>query len=184
MEGKIRGLAGRRRSAGAWSAAAGGLLAGLIFLAGAAGTLLLTGAVGTDDASAYGKHNAGAKVWMFAEGYTGPGFDEWILVYNPPVPMGSGSDIKVRLTLSGSSDTVAYYDSPIIGTSERWSVRVNDICASHGYSGDVSITAASILDPDRAPFICERAMYFTYQTPEGPVTGGSQVLGYQEGLSE
>ena len=42
----------------------------------------------------------------------------------------------------------------------------------------------SILDPDRAPFICERAMYFTYQTPEGPVTGGSQVFGYQEGAAE
>ena len=63
-----------------------GLLAGLLFFAGVAGSLLLAGMARTDNAAAYGTHNAGAKTWMFAEGYTGPGFDEWILVYNPPAP--------------------------------------------------------------------------------------------------
>lgn len=161
-----------------------GLLTGLLFFAAAAGSLLLAGMARTEKASAYGTHNAGAKTWLFAEGYTGEGFDEYILVYNPIVPFGSGSEIKVRLGLTGPNGVIGYYDSPIIQSGQRWTVKINEICAGFGYEGDVSVAVNSILDPNRAPFVCERAMYYTYQTPLGPVTGGSQVLGYQEGAAE
>ncbi len=46
----------------------------------------------------------GAKTWFFAEGYTGPGFDEWILVYNPPENKGGvGVTISPVINMYGNT---------------------------------------------------------------------------------
>ncbi len=76
-----------------------GLLAGVIFLAAAAGTLVLVGItrsepVAAEEYEAAALPSITAKAWLFAEGYTGPGFEEYILVYNPPAGLG-GSGEKI-----------------------------------------------------------------------------------------
>lgn len=153
-----------------------GILSALLIMAGVLGALALGGVFSSERAEAYGAEGVGAKNWYFAEGYTGPGFEEWILIYNPSF-LGSGNNISPTINMYGNSGYIGRYDCPHIAPGQRFSVNINEACAHYGYSGDVSIV---VYHPDY-PFICERAMYYDYK---GQVTGGSQVFGYQEGATE
>jgi hypothetical protein len=157
-----------------------------VFLAGAVSALLVLGcmlgamaAAGvfrTEAAEAYGTDGVGAKRWYFAEGYTGPGFEEWILVYNPPKDFGgSGIYAGIHMSFYNNDGYFGYYDWTT-QPGQRASFNINDILSSLNYSGDVSIIVNS-----SQPIICERAMYFDYK---GQMAGGSQILGYQEGAAE
>ena len=154
-------------------------LAASLFLGAAAGSFLAVKAVRPDMAQAYGVNNQGARYWTFAEGYTGPGFEEWILVFNPPPAFGSGKDVQVMVSLFGNSGSIGHVELPVLAPGQRYSLNVNQVAESFGYSGDVSVIATSIGD-GYAPFICERALYFNYR---GSVSGGSHILGYQEGAN-
>jgi hypothetical protein len=117
----------------------------------------------------------GAKSWYFAEGYTGPGFEEWILIYNPPAAAGgSGQRIAPQVRMFGLQGEIGAYNTPGIDPGERLSLDIKSIAGSlYGYYGDISIY---VYNPDY-PFICERAMYWEYK---GKWAGGSTSLGYQE----
>ncbi len=156
------------------------LLAASLFLGAAAGAFMAVRAVRPQPAQAYGLNNQGAKSWTFAEGYTGPGFEEWILVFNPPGAFGSGKDILVKVSLFGNDGFIGTYELPVLMPGQRYSLNINQVAESFGYSGDVSVVAFSALGPDFAPFICERALYFDYK---GRVSGGSHLMGYQEAES-
>ncbi len=163
---------------------------GKVLLAGAVSALLISGCVlgamalwgvlGPDVAEAYGADGVGARRWYFAEGYTGPGFEEWILIFNPATAEGgSGYSVKPEIRMYGNDDFIGAYVTPPIQPGQRFSVSINDIASYYGYSGDVSV-AVQVL-PESPPFLCERAMYFNYR---GQITGGSQVLGYRECAAE
>jgi hypothetical protein len=156
-----------------------GLVSALLICASILGVLALAGVFHSEQAQAYGAEGVGAKNWYFAEGYTGPGFEEWILIYNPPGGAigGSGNAISPQIRMYGNAGEIGGYNLPRLEPGQRTSIDINEIAASYGYAGDVSIY---IQDPDY-PFICERALYFNYK---GQVTGGSQAFGYQEGANE
>lgn len=160
-----------------WKVFMAGVISALLVGASALGALALVGVFSPERAEAYGAEGVGAKQWYFAEGYTGPGFEEWILIYNPPVGYGSGNNVSPSIYMYGNSGYIGRYDCPSIQPGQRFSVNINEACAHYGYSGDVSIR---VTHPDY-PFLCERAMYYNYK---GQVSGGSQVLGYQEGAAE
>jgi hypothetical protein len=101
------------------------------------------------------------KEWLFAEGYTGAGFDEWLCVQNP-----CGSEANV---------TVTYYPQEgepltrphVVGPGKRYTVNVN---VDAGPEMMISAKVESDL-----PVICERPMYFNYN---GRWPGGHDVVGH------
>ena len=154
-----------------------GAVAALLIAGSLLGVLALAGVFSAEPAEAYGVDGVGAKTWFFAEGYTGPGFDEWILVYNPPENKGGvGVTISPVINMYGNAGPIGVYSVGDIAPGQRRSVNINAAAANYGYAGDVSIVVY-----DDRPFLCERAMYFNYG---GQITGGSQVFGYQEGANE
>lgn len=158
-----------------WKVFLAGALSALLIGASVLGALALVGVFSSEKAEAYGATGVGAKYWYFAEGYTGPGFEEWILLYNPPADVGgSGFGTDVYLHFYGPGGKIGAYIAAGIEPGQRRSVNVNEVLMEHyAYSGDVSIVAEN----DSFPFIAERALYFDYK---GQWTGGSQVLGYHE----
>ncbi len=157
---------------------AAGLLSALLAAGSVLGTLALAGLLRPQRAEAYGEEGVGAKTWFFAEGYTGPGFEEWILIYNPSTGMGgSGNKVRPTIHMYGNSGPIGVYDVPTLEPGQRSSININEVAKSlYGYEGDVSIVVEGL-----QPFICERALYFNYK---GQMTGGSHSLGYQEGATE
>ena len=101
-----------------------------------------------------------ATSWFFAEGYTGPGFVEYISVLNPQ----SGA-----ATLAFRFQTQEAGEKSFIGIAvpahTRSSFRVNDLLGA-GYQASLA------LESD-VPIVAERPMYFNY----GGWTGGSCVTG-------
>ncbi len=106
---------------------------------------------------------APAPTWYFAEGYTGPGFDEYICVLNP----GDGDanlTFKFQTQEAGEKD---YSGTPYVCPAHsRATFKVNDIL---GGAYQTSLE----LDSDQ-PIVAERPMYFTYA---GAWTGGHSVMG-------
>lgn len=153
---------------------AAGLLSALLVVAGVLGTLALAGVFRPQRAEAYGEEGVGSKTWFFAEGYTGPGFEEWILIYNPEEAAGgSGQPITPSIHMYGNNGYIGPYYVPTLQPRQRASININDVAKGlYGYEGDVSIVVEGL-----QPFICERALYFNYK---GQITGGSHSLGYQE----
>ncbi len=101
--------------------------------------------------------------WFFAEGYTGPGFEEWLCLMNP-----STVDSRVVATYiknDGDSITLAYQ----VPAHSRFTILVNEACAS----SEVSV----VLHASR-PVVAERPLYFIY----GKDAGGSAGVGFSPGL--
>ncbi len=99
--------------------------------------------------------------WFFAEGYTGPGFEEWLCIQNP-----------------GATDahlTITYYPeggAPITRThtvtrGTRYTVYVND-------DAGAGLNICTKVESDQ-PVIVERPMYFNFW---GIWDGGHDVVGY------
>lgn len=104
-----------------------------------------------------------SQTWYFAEGYTGGGFDEYILVLNP-----NAQDANVTFDFMKPDGSVYSQVFPALANS-RTTVYVD---AAPGMDNtDVSIR----LDSD-LPVVAERSMYFGY--PECP--GGHVQTGYTE----
>jgi subtilisin family serine protease len=104
-----------------------------------------------------------ANRWFFAEGYTGPGFDTWLLLFNP-------SDREVETSLSFlRSDGVELKDRAVLAPHARRTVHLDDLpglaCA------EVS-TEVSAPDPG---VVAERAMYFDYRGPDGLAADGGHA---------
>ena len=103
-----------------------------------------------------GHASAGAPAlrtsWFFAEGYTGPLFEQYLLLGNPgtaAVPVR-----VVYLLPAGPTPPVTY----VVAPRSRLTVRVNDETPAPGLS--LASTAVSmVLDAD-APIVAERAMWW------------------------
>ncbi len=104
--------------------------------------------------------NQASQVWYFAEGYTGPGFEEWLCIQNPhgdlvlgtvTYMLGDGSLREQALSLPANSRTTIMVNS-FIGVDQNVSAKVEA----------------------EKPVIAERPMYFNYR---GKWTGGHDVMG-------
>ncbi len=102
-----------------------------------------------------------AERWDLAEGYTGAGFETWILIQN--TSQYEAAEIRFAcMGGAGIASTRTYQLTP----GSRTTIYLNDI-TSHG---DVSV---SLYSANGVPVVVERAMYFDY----GGITGGSAGMG-------
>jgi hypothetical protein len=105
--------------------------------------------------------NTSATTWLFAEGYTGDNFEEWLCLQNP------GNDTaNVTITYYPKSGTPITKPQTVPPNS-RLTVNVN---TDAGSNLEVSARVTS----DR-PVIAERPMYFNYNAAW---TGGHDVVGF------
>ena len=113
-------------------------------------------------------HTTGAssasREWYFAEGYTGPGFDTYILVLNP---QGVTAHLELELmTPEGSERNVLE-----IPAGARRTVRLNDLLPG----AELATKVTSDL-----PVVAERAVYFDMADR----SGGSVAMGAQAAAEE
>jgi len=124
--------------------------------------------------------------WFLAEGYTGGGFDTWVLVMNP---YDNWQKLHVTYMTPEGTTVEKEYDCP---PRYRYSIKVDDqdpLLAATDVSTRVE---ACYMDPPGASsagctdgssgVAVERAMYFVYYSPGGgsPKSGGTCSIGFGE----
>jgi hypothetical protein len=144
-----------------WPAA--GLLAATLALVAAG-----LGAAGREPAPAWAAAGAGATSWYFAEGYTGPGFDEYLTILNPN---SAPADVRITYYLGGAAPVVR---TLTVGATRRATVAVHDAAQGVGRDREVGAKVESV---NGVGLIVERPMYFTYTGSMGAVTGGHDAMG-------
>lgn len=90
-----------------------------------------------------------SRRFYFAEGSTRPGFEEWLILFNPSET--ERAMVQVEMYEEGGARGEATLVVPPMG---RITKRVNDLTSSNG---DVSLEVAS-----EVPLFAERSQYFTY----------------------
>jgi thermitase len=103
-----------------------------------------------------------SSAWYFAEGYTGPGFDEWLLILNPYYYYSV--DARIDFFFADGTSTSRSFELP---PASRNTFKINDIVGSREVS--MRVTTSSDF-----PVMAERAMYFLYRDAWG---GGHSALG-------
>ncbi len=102
--------------------------------------------------------------WIFAEGYTGRGFEEYLCIMNPTaLPV----DVGIMFIFS---DGTTQPDAFSIGANTRTTVYVNDVVGSNR---EVSSIVYTLNETDM--ILAERPMYFNYN---GVWDGGHDVIGW------
>lgn len=95
--------------------------------------------------------------WLLPEGYTGKGFESWILISNL-----EDEPVTLRVEFLGESGTTVIRDYTISAHS-RYTIKENDILPGEGVS-------AEVIAPEGTLLVVEGAFYFSYQ---GSICGGS-----------
>lgn len=104
-----------------------------------------------------------AKDWYFAEGYTGPGFQQYLDIQNPgEYP----ANVTINYQLNGGGEVVK---NLAVAPKQRATVDVNGIAFGVGPGKEVSTRITS-----DAPVVAERPMYFLYG---GAVGGHHNAVG-------
>jgi hypothetical protein len=106
---------------------------------------------------------APGHLFLFAEGYTGGQFGEYLTLENPDATQTAVVTVRY-LPDDGSAPTTQVYR---VGPKSRSTVLTNSIMSARSFSMVVI---------SNQPIVAERPMYFAYN---GGQTGGSDVLGYQ-----
>jgi hypothetical protein len=109
------------------------------------------------------------KAWYFAEGYTGDGFDQSLIILNP-----HATDAQVTITyyLESGAPVIKNITVP---NRYRSIVLVYDAGLGVGRGKAVS---AKVETTHPNGVIAERPIYFTYNGSMGQVTGGHTVMGF------
>jgi len=107
--------------------------------------------------------NQPSKTWYFAEGYTGGGFDEYILVLNP-----QNQDAEVLFDFMKPDGSVYSQVFPV-GAKSRATVYVDS-------APDMDNTNVSLSLRSNLPVVAERSMYFGYND----INGGHAKPGVSE----
>ncbi len=108
---------------------------------------------------------ATAKTWYFAEGYTGPGFTEYITVLNPNT---SPADLTLRFQTQEQGEINK--TGLTVGPNSRATICVNDLLGG-GYQTSLKLESTQSV-------VAERPMYFNYAgMGNWHWTGGHCVMG-------
>lgn len=116
---------------------------------------------------------AQASILAFAEGYTAPGFTEWLTLQNP-----TNSNETVSVTLINGYGRSYTFTQGVVAHS-RVTVNINSYVLKYLYrSGDHSEGYEdSMFVQANGPIVAERPLYFN----AGGSVGGSDVIGYTGG---
>ncbi|MDD5447667.1 MAG: VCBS repeat-containing protein [Actinomycetota bacterium] len=117
-----------------------------------------------------GVPNAGEK-WYLAEGYTGGGFDTYVLIMNTET-----SPAKVKTTFM-RDDGYNYSRTDVLAPRSRFTIHLDDV------PGFESVEASTLVESqDGSKIIAERAMYFMYNNLA--VAGGHDSIGVSKPANE
>ncbi len=110
--------------------------------------------------------SAPSNTWYFAEGYTGPGFDEYICVLNPGATEAA---LTFRFqTQEAGEQVVAGLTCP---AHSRRSFKANDLLGGQAFQTSLKLDSSQ-------PIVAERSIYFNYLGMGGwNWTGGDCVMG-------
>jgi hypothetical protein len=123
-----------------------------------------TNGVWTGGHDAVGATNP-SREWYFAEGYTGPGFEEYICVLNP-----GDSPANLTFFFQTQEEGEKQVTDLSVDPHSRQTFRANDILGPN-YQTSLKLTSDQ-------PVVAERPMYFDYLgTAERHWTGGHCVMG-------
>ncbi len=108
--------------------------------------------------------------WVFSEGCTYPGFQEWLTILNI-----NDERVDVSVDMFGPDGYIGTAIVPMDAFS-RTSVNINAAARYFGHVGDVSllVNAKFYGTSTDAPILCERPMYFNF----GGFNGGTTSTGY------
>ncbi len=111
-----------------------------------------------------------APDWYFAEGYTGPGFDEYLTLLNPNA---FNCVVDVVYMIRGSGEVTRTHEVP---AASRYTVNVK---ADAGERLELSARVGSFQEDHVTPagIVAERSIYFLFG---GTIDGGSVSLGSTE----
>ncbi len=110
--------------------------------------------------------SAPAATWYFAEGYTGPGFDEYICVLNP-----GGTDASLTFRFQTQEAGVQVIPGLSCPAHSRRSFKANDLLGGNAYQTSLQLDSSQ-------PVVAERSIYFNYLGMGGwNWTGGDCVMG-------
>lgn len=107
---------------------------------------------------------APSNTWLFAEGYTGPGFVEWLTLQNPN---GAPTSATISYAFASGPPLVKVYP---LAANSRTTLRVNDEIGAPGR--DVSVR----IDVTGPPIVAERPMYFNADPVLGAIANGGHVV--------
>jgi len=107
-----------------------------------------------------------AAEWFFAEGYTGPGFQEWLTIQNP-----GDTESQVEITYYTQEAGALPVRTVTVPARSRMNVRVND---DAGPDYQLSCRLRVVSGPE---IVAERPMYFDFRG----IKGGHVVVGYVPG---
>jgi len=106
-----------------------------------------------------------STTWYFAEGYTGPGFDEYICVLNP-----GATDAALTFRFQTQEEGAKTITGQVCPAHSRASFRANDLLGG-SYQTSLELEASQ-------PVVAERPMYFNYSGwGNRNWTGGDCVMG-------
>jgi hypothetical protein len=105
------------------------------------------------------------QTFLFAEGTTRGGFEEWLVLQNPN---DSTATVQVSYLLGDGSTKMEKIE---VGKKSRYT---RDVNAAVGPDKDVSMRVTSDL-----PIMAERPLYFDYH---GSITGGTTAIGVEASL--
>jgi len=109
-----------------------------------------------------------ARAWFFAEGSTGPGFQENLALANPG---GSGA-AHLTITLDYANGKSSVFHATVAASDQIiWDVNAHSLSV-----GDATPEVAVEITSD-LPVVAERVMLFRYQLASGPITGLTDVPG-------
>jgi hypothetical protein len=109
------------------------------------------------------------STWYFAEGYTGPGFDEFLTIMNP-----NSTDAYVRITYYLTTGGAPIVKELTARANRRETVVVHDTAVGVGRQPSGVGVSAKVESLNNVRLVVERPMYFTY----GPGwTDGHNVMG-------
>jgi SpoIID/LytB domain protein len=107
-----------------------------------------------------------SNTWYFAEGYTGPGFDEWVCVQNP-----GDKPANLKFHFQTQEEGLKEIEGFSVPAFSRQTFKVNDLLGGKPYQTSLA------LESDQ-PVVAERPIYFDYTGMENRHwTGGHCVVG-------
>ncbi|RJP26210.1 MAG: Zn-dependent exopeptidase M28 [Actinobacteria bacterium] len=116
------------------------------------------------------------KNYLFAEGYTGAGFEEWLTLYTPRESGGNnGTDVTLNCLFQGGAEQSFQVH---LDPDRRHTLNINQLV---GPDKNVSMELSST-----EPFLAERPMYFNYKgvCRGGHVSKGVEAAGTHWYLAE
>jgi hypothetical protein len=116
------------------------------------------------------------QTYLFAEGYTGAGFEEWLTLYSPRESSGEdGTDVTLNCLFQGGDEQSFQVH---LDPDKRHTLNINQLV---GEGKDVSMELSSA-----DPFLAERPMYFNYKgvCRGGHVSKGVEAAGTHWYLAE